>query len=131
MININKYIIEKLHLDKDISVSNSDKVTDDEIVDDTWKDVYKFIKKYLPDFDGWKYYIYYNIKTKGEKYQGDDTHLLINFVYSFPEKLVRREIQEKMKEDIVKIKTKDGKQLFNGEIDINNIKQSIRLYFNQ
>lgn len=131
MKHINNYIQEKLKINKDKSFSEL--ITDDEIIYDNglWKKTREVILKYVPDFDEYKYYIYDNLKTVGEKYQGRDTHQLISFVYSLPPELKRDNVIEGLKKDIVEIKTKSGKQVFNGEIKVEEKEQNLRLYYNQ
>lgn len=131
MIRINNYIIEKLKINKDKSFSEP--ITDDEIIYDhgLWKKTREVILKYVPDFDEYKYYIYDYLKTVGEKYSGNDTHQLINFVYSLPPELKRDDVIEGLKKDIVEIKSTFGKQVFSGEIKVEERNQNLRLYYNQ
>lgn len=129
---LNKYIIEKLKINKDKEF-HEETITDEEIYhdNDLWKKTREVILKYVPDFDEYKYYIYDNLKTIGEKYQGDDTHQLINFVYSLPPELKRNDVIEGLKKDIIEIKSKSGKQVFNGKVQVEEKGQNLRLYYNQ
>lgn len=128
MKQIDRYILEKLIINKKVT---DETITDEEAIEDgIWEDVYYVIKKYLPDFDEWKYYIYFHLKTKGQKDTDKDTNLQINFVYSFPEELEKPGVEKELEEDILNIETKTGKQAFI-KVKCDPKKQSIYFYFNQ
>ena len=74
MNNLNQYIIEKLHLDKNTKVQYLRPLGDRACTES-----YKFLKKYLPDIDEWKYY---------EEIIHDDpnnSYIKYHFVYSMPD----------------------------------------------
>ena len=116
MNNLNQYIIEKLHLDKNTKVQYLRPLGDR-----AYTESYNFLKKYLPDIDEWKYYI---------KIVDDDpnnSYIQYHFVYSMPDLYNKR---AEMENQITSIEL-DGDRIFSGIIGLWKDKQCVVFYLNK
>ena len=116
MKTINNYIIEKLHLDKNTKVQYLRPLGDRACTES-----YKFLKKYLPDIDEWKYY---------QEIIHDDpnnSYIKYHFVYSMPD-LYNKRIE--MENQITGIEL-DGDRIFSGIIGLWKDKQCVVFYLNK
>lgn len=116
MNDLSIYIIEKLHLDKNTKVQYVRPLGDR-----VYSESYKFLKKYLPDIDEWKYY---------QEIIDDDpnnSYIKYHFVYSMPD-LYNKRIE--MEHQITSIEI-DGDRIFNGVIGLWKDKQCVVFYLNK
>lgn len=117
MKELNEYIVEKLRINKDTSVYDA------KYYDEVAREGIKFLRKYLPDLDEWKYYINVIHENKHTLFEN---YVEFSFVYSLPDIYNKRKIMEK---EITNIEI-DGEQPFSGVIGIWKDEQKIVFFLN-
>ena len=117
MNNLSQYIFEKLRINKDTSIENP------KYHDSASREAIKFLRRYIPDLDEYKYYI--DIVNDDEDY--DTSYLKFHFVYSLPDIWNQR---LEMEHNITDIKI-NGEQAFSGEIGIWKKQQCIIIFLNE